>query len=684
METEEIIEGMYEVIKTFYETELLENIRKGKKYIIIDYNHISRTNILLADELLNDPEDFLKAAEVCAERFTDKEKNIIIRIKNLPKTQNIRIRDLRSEHIEKLICIEGVIRQKSEIRPQVTSSKFECPSCGNIIPVLQLDNKFKEPTRCGCGRKGRFKILSKELIDAQNMRIEEDLNSLQGGEQPQRINIIMKQDLITPMLEQKAYPGSKIRINGFLKETPIILRNGGKSTRFDWILETNYFEPVEEEFGAVKISDEEKNEIEEIAKTPGLVYKLVKSLAPSVYGHDKIKEALLVQLVGGVKKRLEDGTLTRADMHILLIGDPGAAKSKLLKRINIVAPKSRFVSGKGVSGAGLTAAAVKDEFMGGWTLEAGAMVLANKGIICIDELDKMSESDTSAMHEALEGQTVTISKANIQADLRCETTVLSAANPKTGKFNLYGKSYAEQFGLPVTLINRFDFIFPIKDIPNTDNDEKLARFMSGSHRNGKIEGKNHQTKPKPKDEPKDKIETIMLRKYIAYAKSKTPEITEEAEEEYIKYYLKMRDSGIGNGADKSVPISARQLEALMRTAEAFAKIRLSDKVEKQDSKKAVDLMDFCLKQIAIDPETGTVDYDKISTGITSSERNRFVNMKKIISKLIDKHGSLIPIETIIEKAKKEGISEDKIDDVLEKLNRSGDIFEPKRGFISKI
>ena len=590
METQEQITRFKKIIENEYHDYLLELLRNGKKAFILDFEHIARMDLDLADDILENPEDTIKAAGIAACQFDlpniKLPDELIARIKNLPKSQKKKIRNLRSKHLDKMICIEGIIRQKGEIRPQVTSSRFECPSCGNIIPVLQLDSKFKEPSICGCGRKGKFKMLSKDLIDAQNIKVEEDIETLEGGEQPKRLNVFMKEDLITPMLEKRAYPGSKIRINGFLKETPVILKGGGKSTRFDWIFEANYFEPVDEEFGEVKITDEEKEEIKKLAKDPEILPRLIKSVAPSIYGLQRIKEAILVQLVGGVKKEIADAGTTRADMHILLIGDPGIAKTRFLKRINIIAPKSRFVSGKGASGAGLTAAAVKDEFMGGWTLEAGAMVLANKGILCIDELDKMSKEDTSAMHEALEGQTIPVSKANIQATLRCETTVLAAANPKFGRFDLYGKSIATQFELPQPLINRFDLIFPVKDIPDLKRDDALAKFVSGVHRKANGNGnKKQSTKKTTNEKTNDIIDTKFLRKYIAYVKNKRPVITDEAESEYVGYYLKMRQSGSTDSGLKTVPISARQLEALIRMAEAFAKIRLSDTVDKEDAKK---------------------------------------------------------------------------------------------------
>ena len=345
--------------------------------------------------------------------------------------------------------------------------------------------------------------------------------------------------------------------------------------------------------------------------------------------------------------------------------------SQLLKRASVVAPKSRYVSGKGVSGAGLSAAVVKDEFLQGWSLEAGAMVLANKGILMIDELDKMSDDDRSAMHEGLEQQSISISKANIQATLRCETTVLAAANPKFGRFDPY-ETIAKQIDLPPALINRFDLIFTIKDMPDADKDEKMANFILTMH-------KKSETEEAP-------IETDLLRKYLSYGRLRiNPLLTQAALEELKTYYVKMRSSGSSeDGGLRAIPISPRQLEALIRLSEAAAKVRLSDKITKKDARKAISLLHYCLEQVGLDPETGKIDIDRISTGITTTERSKMVGVRELINELEDKVGKTIPLEDVIKEGKERGIDEEKIVETIEKLKRSGDLFEPKRGFISKI
>ncbi len=671
MEVTEQINKFYEFFELVYSDALHKAVSKGEKSIIIDFNDLSKFSPDLADILIDNPEDTIRASEIAIERFDfDNIKDFKIRFKNLPKTQQIEIRNIRSTHLGKFIQIMGIVRQKTDVRPQVTSAKFECPSCGNTITVLQLDSKFREPTKCGCGRKGKFRLISKEMVDAQKIVLEEAPEELEGGEQPKRMDIFLKNDLVSPMSEKKTNPGSKNIVTGMLKEVPILAKDGGKLTRFDLMVEANHVEGLAEDFSELEITPEEIQGIIEFGNDKHAFRKLTGSVAPSIYGHEKVKEALVLQLFGGVRKKKDDKSITRGDIHILLIGDPGSGKSQMLKRVSIVAPKSRYVSGKGASAAGLTASVVKDEFLRGYALEAGALVLTNRGICCIDELDKMTKEDTSAMHEALEQQTVSINKANISATLRAETTVLAAANPKFGRFDPY-ELIPKQIDLPSTLINRFDLIFPIRDLPNKAKDERTADFILQLH--------------KESSGGKAELTTEFLKKYIAYAKQHiNPALTDPALEEIKEYYVKMRTMGSNEGGVQSIPISARQLEALIRLSEACARARLSDKVSKADAKRAIELVHFCLTQIGVDPETGKLDIDRITTGISASQRSHISEIKVIINELEGLIGKQIPVDDIIARAKDKGIDQEKTEEVLDKLKRAGDVFSPKVGTISKL
>lgn len=654
--------------KLFFETykkEIGESIRKGRKVVFINFEDLASNSPTLIEALISQPEEVLQLLESALED-TGLIKNPRIRFNDLPNTQKVKIRTIRAEHLNQLIFFEGLVRQASEVRPQVVNAKFECPSCGTVISVLQIEKKFREPSRCSCGRKGQFRLLSKVMVDAQRLVIEESPENLTGGEQPRRMNVFLNEDLVEPYMEEKTTPGSKVRVLGILKEVPVPLPSGAISTRFDLAVESNNLIPLETTYDDLDISEEDERQIQELSEDPELFRKLRDSIATSIWGYEEIKEALVLQMFGGVRKISDDGTVSRGDIHLFLMGDPGVAKSVTLKFISNIAPKGRFIVGKAATGAGITATVVRDEFLKGWSLEAGAMVLANKGVVCIDEIEKMDATDRSAMHEALEQQTVTISKANVQATLSAQTSVLAAGNPKYGRFEPT-QSIVDQIDLPPALINRFDLIFIQRDLPNVDQDDKIATHVLNMHQMNEV---------------KPDIEQDLFKKYVAYAKQKVePKLTKEAVDEIKNFYVKMRKASL-DGDGKSISISARQLQGLVRLAEAHAKSRLSPTVDKEDSQVAIRLTNYYLMQVGYDPETKTFDIDRFSTKISSSKRNKIMLLKDTIKKLEDRFGKQVPLEDLRNEMK--DMSDAEFEESIEKLKKSGDLFQPKQGFIQDV
>jgi replicative DNA helicase Mcm len=658
--------------KNFFDAhkkEIGESIRSGENVVNLEFSDLSEFTPLLSERVIEFPEETIAILETALEE-SGLVKNPRIRFSNLPDTTKANIRDIRAKHLDQFLWIEGIVRQASDVRPQVVNAKFECPNCGAILSVLQIDKKFREPSRCSCGWKGNFKILSKEMVDAQRLVIEESPDNLEGGEQPRRINVFLKEDLVDPKMEERTTPGSKVKIFGILKEVPVPLQTGSISTRFDIAVEANNTHPLEESFDDLNLSEEDIKQILELAADPQLFKRLANSISPSIYGFDTIKESVLLQLFGGVKKKKSDGGFTRGDIHVLLVGDPGVAKSVLLKFASTISPKGRYVSGKAATAAGLTATVVKDEFLRGWSLEAGSMVLSNKGMVCIDEIEKMDEHDRSTMHEAMEQQSVTVAKANIHATLRAETTVLAAGNPKLGRFDPY-TPIPQQIDISPALLSRFDVIFVIRDLPNKIQDEAIATHVLEEHSQEVV---------------RDIIEPRLLKKYVAYAKQKIkPKLTKNAIEEIKEFYVKLRNQSSQVSSDsaiKPIPITARQLEGIIRLSEAHAKMRLSEEVSSEDAKKSIDLLRTSLTQVGYDEETQTFDIDRVTTGITSSKRSKLLTLRETLSQLENKLGKLIPLEEI-EKALEGKLSPEDLEDSINQLAKSGDIFRPKKGYIQK-
>ena len=675
MESKKVKAGFKNFIENTYKKELALAITKGQKSVDIDFKQFEISEPKIAEELLNNPEEIIQIFEETvndSNLIIDEDINLLVRFSNLPEDVHITIAEIRSKHISKFIRVDGLVRQASDVRPVSKKITFECPACAQLIEETQTRMDVVKPTRCpNCGRKGNFIIKKKKLEDTQRLAIEEIPELIEGGSQPKRINVFLEGDLVDPDIVKKNAPGSKVRINGFVKEIPILSRSGSPTSRYDLVVEANNTESVEQVYEDIEVSEEDEKEIKELAKDKEIFTRLTNSIAPTIMGHDKIKLAIVLQIFGGVRKIRPDNTTVRGNIHVILIGDPGVSKSQMLKYVSKIAPKGRYVAGTGATGAGLTATVVKDEFLKGWSLEAGALVLANGGTCCIDEIDKMNPDDRVSMHEAMEQETVSISKANIQATLRAETTILSAANPKLGRFDPY-EPLGKQIDMPPTLLNRFDLIFTIRDIPTMERDTKIAKHVLDTASN-------------PEEREVD-INVDLFRKYISYAKQNyKPVLSPEAKEEIMNFYVNLRNKkSEKEGGIRAIPISARQLEAMIRLSEASARIRLDNIVSRGDAIRAIDLMKWCLRRVGVDPDTGELDIDRIISGITATQRNKITKVRDIINNLDSKFGGDIPIDELLNAAEAEGIDKAKAEEIVDRMRRDGEIFEPKHGIIKKM
>jgi len=687
-------------LKKHYKKELGEIAREFPhlRSLTVDYRSLEKggkKGLDIADELLRTPgkvigdvRDAIKKYNLIFTKDEEaKSDEINIRFANLPR--KIDVRDIRAHHINTFITVEGIIRKTTEVRPRLTSAVFRCLQCGTLTsPYSQDYNTFQEPFRpCAqCERQTKMKLVPQlsTFVDSQKLRIQETPEGLRGGEQPQTLDVDVTDDLTGVVA-----PGDRVIVNGTLRSVQRVT-HGTKSTLFDIYLEANSIEVAEKEFEEVSISEEEEKAILELSHDDNLYYKFAHSIAPTIYGNEEVKEAISLILFGGIAKVMPDGTHLRGDIHMLLVGDPGIAKSQILRYVVKLSPRGIYTSGKSSTSAGLTATAVKDEFGDGrWTLEAGALVLADMGIAAVDEMDKMQKDDRSALHEAMEQQSISIAKAGITATLRCRCSLLGAANPKLGRFDEFAP-IAEQINMPPSLLSRFDLIFILTDKPNPELDRAIGNHILKSHGVGElivhnkknpIEGVDDEYIQRALAPVTPDIEPLLFRKYIAYSKRNCfPILTEEAKAALIGYYLKLRDLA---DTDKPVPVTARQLEALVRLSEASARVRLSDKVEASDAVRVIKIVDTCLRQVAYDAKTGTFDIDKLVTGIPKQRRDIIRTIKEIIRDSADENG-YARIDQIIETLAQQGNDREDVQKRIQDLMRGGEAMEPRNGLIKLI
>ena len=650
-----------EFFATSYKDDVFKILEKypDERSLNVDYNALELFDPDLADLLIDKPEEVIEAAQTAIKNIDPlvKDADINIRFENLSNI--IPLKDLLSKYIGTFVAADGIVRKTDEIRPRIETGVFECRGCMRLHEVEQSSgNRIIEPSLCSeCGGRS-FRLLQEEskYIDTQTARMQEPLENLSGGTEPKQMLMILEDDLVDNL-----NPGDKVRITGTLKTF-----REERSGKFKNYIYVNHIEPLEQEFEELQLSEEDEEQILELSKDPQIYEKIIKSTAPSIRGYRQVKEAIALQLFGGASKQLEDETKLRGDIHILIVGDPGIGKSQILKYVSRLAPRSIYTSGKGTTGAGLTAAAVRDE-LGGWSLEAGALVLGDQGNVCVDELDKMRAEDRSALHEALEQQTVSIAKAGIMATLNSRCSVLAAANPKFGRFDRF-KVLAEQIDLPAPIISRFDLIFVIEDKPSVENDTKLADHILKIHQSNTVDYE---------------IEPELLRKYIAYARKNVhPKLTDEANTVLKEFYVSTRNSNTEEQAP--VPITARQLEAIIRLSEASAKIKLKDTVDKEDAEKAVKLQLACLREVGVDPETGEIDIEVMEGRTPTSKREKMQKVMEEIGILEQEYGNQAPMNVLVSNmADKYDMSEETVEAFVRDLNQKGLIYIPATGYLKR-
>jgi replicative DNA helicase Mcm len=770
----------------------IDELSLHNRALHIDYDVLVGVDFDFAGEILNFPEDMIPLG--CSILKDDANLSFApkIRITNLPNTDEVSIRDLRAAHMYKLIQVEGTVRRTSEVKPEIIEARFECVRCGDIISIIQVNSQnFQTPAVCPneeCGRTGPFRLIeqSSRFEDWQNVRIQESPESLRGGEMPRFIDVILREEIV-----EAGQTGNKAIIVGVLKA---IQDTGlrGKKTTYTKYLEANSIIIREKTYEDMELTPEEEERMEEMASDPDIHLKIQRSIAPTIYGHENVKAAIALQQFSNRQRLLPDGTKQRGDIHVLLVGDPGVAKSQMLAYAAFISPRGVYTSGKGASSAGLTAAVLKDEIAGGYTLEAGALVIADNGLACIakgqkvltvngltpiediapgtkvkcykkgvreqvvisnlcrgqkntlnlrtasghslcatydhriydgkawkmaeeykagdpliiisdeakqintyiesvesgptttvydlsitnihnfiasgfivhncvDEIEKMSEDDRSGIHQAMEQQACSISKAGIMATLNTRCAILAAANPKRGRFDSHNP-LPNQTELEPTILSRFDLIFFMADRPKRETDTLISDHILKTHA-GELA---HIT-------PEVSIEDI--KRYVIYQKKRIPHVmlSTEAKTRLQDYYVDLRVKG-ETGA---IPITARQLQSLVRLASARARMRGNTTASIDDANAVLDIYEAALGDSAMDYESGELDIDMIMTGKPKSQRDNMSLVLDIIESLDKKsEGKGALRSEVATDAQAEGISGDKLWRMIKDLKESGDVYEP--------
>jgi DNA replicative helicase MCM subunit Mcm2 (Cdc46/Mcm family) len=1054
-ESSPFVERFEEFFNLEYKKEIEKIVESypDKKSIIIDFKVLEKFDPVLADELLDNPDTVIESATTAIQDVNIPSLNVeefkpYIRFSNLPKDRIPDIKDIGSQHLGKLICVEGLVRQITDVLPKLQVAVWKCKRCGNIYKTVQDKQKIITPNMCECHSRDFDLVEEKsKFIDYQKVQIQEPLEKLKGNEQAVYIDAYVSDDLVN-----NVSAGDKTAFVGVLRLIP---PQKDKKTIYGRFIDVNYLEETQKEFNEVDVNKEEVEKIKKLSKEEGIYEKLTASIAPAIYGHEIVKESIVLQLFGGVAKNLPNDQKIRGNVHILLIGDPGClvgderiimgngsiqkikslgkkhlqkinfqvltgeggkqrskattffyykkkkvmeiitesgksikgtydhpllqiknidgqikriwtrldkfkindkvattncipctitknvntgfkifekklgpkfkgklpkkfnselagligymlgdgwvrkkeayfvvsedekdlvpilkkkcenlfgitpaittkidkgkkmplhrmglhstdiaqnliflrekrvpqeifesgnevvskflkwlyeadgcvfskgrgsrsvslkaknvellrdvqilllrfsihsriiennlmiqrgkdilqfgkkidfvskkkkakmkdamknakkharvgqqrsekivkiiehgledvydievpkkhrfiangiishncGKSQLLQATTNIAPKSIYISGKTTSGVGLTASAVKDEFgEGGWTLKAGALVLASGGICMADELDKMDPNDRSALHEAMEQGMISVAKAGIVSRFKSDTSMLAAANPKFSRFDKF-QPFLEQINLPASLVSRFDLFFMIRDVLDKTQDINIATHILKTHQSGQKLRQSAKTgKALSKEEreiidkiTKPEIDSDLLKKYISLARQSCfPVLTEDSMQRITDFYVGLRDQGRDDG---NYAATARQLEGLVRLSEASAKVRLKDFVELEDAERAIRLVQRSLEETVTDPETGKIDIDIVTSGLTHSKQNAISIVLKVIKDAMAEGIDMVPIEQVMAEGMEKGLDENKINSAMEDLEKKGEIYKPRIHFV---
>lgn len=586
-----------------YEQKIRAMCAANQSTLQISFVHLSEAEPVLGFWLTDAPKDMLDILNEAATRHTlmlfpsynSIQNEIHVRIADVPFLDSLR--ELRRNHLDNLVKVHGVVTRRSTVYPQLSIAYYSCLGCKRIQGPFRVDGvgsslaNTHEPDSCSNCENAHFKLhpsLS-QYRNVQRANLQETPGSVPPGRVPRSKEVIFADDLI-----DAARPGEEVEVTGIFEQkfdSGATLQSGFPV--FSTFLTANNVRKREDASAVSNMSEKDIQEILELSQDPNIANRIIQSLAPSIFGHDFCKMALAMSLFGAVPKNVNDKHRIRGDVNVLLLGDPGCAKSQLLKGAQLLAPRAVYSTGKGASAVGLTAGVHKDPVTREWTLEGGALVLADKGVCLIDEFDKMNEQDRTSIHEAMEQQSISVSKAGIVTSLQARCSVVAAANPIGGRYDS-SNTLADNVELTDPILQRFDILCVLQDQVDPVADERLAMFVTESHMravptNGQKQANAGATGATNVDIP-GLIPHELLRKYIHYARTNVRPVLRGNtfdQEKVASLYVALRKESAASGG---VPIAVRHIESMMRMAEAHAKMHLRDYVRDDDMDASIRMM----------------------------------------------------------------------------------------------
>ena len=662
-----------------YVEQIDQMMPKRARYIVIDYNDLV-LHPQIESKFNENPDEILAAfaraiKEILQERFpqyaTKIKEEIRARIVNYPVQRSLR--QINAEIINKMTSVSGMVVRSSEVKPLAKEITYKCSNDHEFHITLEKGMTVPPLYRCGVDPKCTSKEFTiqpdkSRFIDFQIARLQELPEDLPPGQLPHYVDVTIKQDLV-----DNARPGDRIILTGIVRiEQEYFVGARSTSGLYRLRIDGNNIEflggrgsKTSRKTEREDISPEEEKIIKSLSGNLDIYNRLVDSFAPHIQGHTLIKEAILLLIAGSTQRLLQDGTKIRGDINIFLVGDPGTAKSEMLKFCARIAPRGLYTSGRGSTAAGLTAAVVRDK-SGIMMLEAGAVVLGDQGLVCIDEFDKMKPEDRSALHEVMEQQSASIAKGGIVATLNARTSILAAANPMYGKYDPF-KNITENVNLPIPLLTRFDLIFVVRDIPSKEKDSRIAKHIINLYTPGG-------------NDTRSLIDSDILTKYLSYSKRINPTLTKEAEDKILAYYMKMRNVE----SEEMITVTPRQLEGLIRLATARARLLMKDQVEAEDAERAIFLIESMLRDAGVDVNTGKVDLGVLQ-GRAHSEVSKMQLFMDVLKSLEGDNKMAVEEKLFVkELVKSSKFTEEEARNYIRRMLREASIYESKPGHYNRV